>query len=184
MTLLRAFLWIYLKAAVWVALTALALYRGTGQAKVARAYIFAHIAALGFSALIDAFFWVLAPKSWLVLDVLQWVVAAPIAIFMGIALWISSWEAPVGWRETFMMLVPIVAWGILIMYGFRWHILRDPRIYTCNVLGAWFVCAASGAVDLWTRFGPSWARRWSYLARLTGYAVVITAVVLFLPSTM
>jgi hypothetical protein len=181
--MLKFFLWIYLRAAIWITIAALALYRGTGNKKVARAFVAAHAVALGFAALVDFFMVDIAPKTWLVIDVMQWVFTAPIVIFTVISLWIGSWEMPVGWKETFMTFVPIVAWAMLVMYGQSWNFFWDWRIYECHVLGAWFVSAASGAVDLWTRFGPPWARRRSYLARLAGYAVVVMTVYLILPHT-
>jgi hypothetical protein len=174
--MLKHFLWIYFRAFVWIALAAFAIHRSTGQAKVARAYVLAHAAALGFGALADFLLINVAPKSWLVIDVMQWVFVAPIVIFTVISLWIGSWAAPSHASDAFMTLVPIVAWGLLVIYG--WQKMAD-----CHVLGAWFVSAASGAVDLWTRFGPERVRRRSYLARLAGYAAVVMTVYLLLPLT-
>jgi hypothetical protein len=182
--MLGYFLWIYCRAAIWIALAALGLYLSTGRPKVVRAYVAAHLLALGLAALVDYFMINIAPKSWLVIRFMQWVFVAPIVIFTVISLSIGSWERPVGWRETFMTLVPIAAWGFLMIYGWRWRLaFWDYRLLDCHVLGAWFVSAASGAVDLWTRFGPPWAQRRSYAARLAGYALVILTVYLILPRT-
>ena len=173
----RYFAWEYLRALAWVVLVSWTLRRGTGDAKVARAFLLAHLLALGFGVVVDAFMVNWAPKSWLAIDVLEWVFVAPIAIFTVISLWIGSWKEPVYAADAFMTLAPIVAWGLLVIYGWQsgmWH---------CHVLGAWFVSAASGGVDLYVRYGPPWARRRPYAARLAGYAVVVMTVYLLLPRT-
>ena len=174
--MLKYFLWMYFRAFIWIASAAFLLYRATGRPKVAGAYIAAHAVALGFGAFVDFFMINLAPKSWMTIDFMQWVFVAPIVVFTIISLWIGSWEVPVEPPDVFMTLVPITAWGLLVIYGWQ-------SMFYCHVLGAWFVSAASGAVDLWTRFGPPWARRRSYLTRLAGYAVVVMTVYLLLPHT-
>jgi hypothetical protein len=172
----KYFLWIYFRAFVWIAAIALALLRSTGSRRVARGYILAHVVALVCGALVDAFLVNLAPKAWLRIEVMQWVFTAPIVIFTVISLWIGSWEVSVEPPDVFMTLVPIVAWGLLVIYG--WQLMWE-----IHVLGAWFVSAASGGVDLWTRFGPPWVRRRSYLLRFAGYAVVVMTVYLLIPRT-
>ncbi|MBI5211029.1 MAG: hypothetical protein HY927_13750 [Elusimicrobia bacterium] len=173
---LKYFLWMYFRAFLWIASAALCLHRATGRPRVARAYVGAHVVALGVGALADFFLYNFAPKSWLVIEVLQWVFTAPIVVFTVISLWIGSWEVSVEAPDVFMTLVPIAAWGLMVIYGWQ-------DMYDCHVLGAWFVSAASGAVDLWTRFGPPLSRRRSFLARLAGYALVVMAVYLLLPRT-
>lgn len=173
---LKYFFWMYFRAFVWIAASAAALLRATRNRSVARGYILAHVAALAFGALIDGFLFGLAPRTWLRIEVMQWVFTAPIAVFTVISLWIGSWEVSVEPPDVFMALAPIVAWALLVIYG--WQSMWD-----IHVLGAWFVSAASGAVDLWTRFGPPWARRRSYLLRFAGYAVVVMTVYLLIPRT-
>jgi hypothetical protein len=173
----RYFAWQYFRALVWVVAVSLALWRATGNAKVARAFFLAHLLALGFGVAVDAFMVNWAPKAWLQLDVLEWVFVAPIAIFTVISLWIGSWQAPVHASDAFMALAPIVAWGFLVIYGWQtsmWH---------CHVLGAWFVSAACGGVDLYARYGAVWARRRPYAARSAAYAIVVMIVYLLLPRT-
>lgn len=155
---------------------ALALRGATGKTPVARGFALAHLAALFFGILVDTYMINWAPRAWLRIEVLQWVFTAPIVIFTIISLWIGSWEVSVEPPDVFMTLVPIVAWALMVIYG--WQSMWDY-----NVLGAWFVSAAAGAVDLWTRFGPPWARRRNYVCRFVGYAVVVMTVYLLLPHT-
>lgn len=173
----RYFGWQYFRALLWVFAVAFALRRATGNAKVFKAFVLAHLAALGFGILVDGYMVTWAPKSWLTLDVLQWIFVAPLAIFTVISLWIGSWEKPVYAADAFMTLVPITAWGLLVVFGWQagmWH---------CHVLGAWFVAAACGGVDLYARYGPRRAKDRPYLTRLAGYAGVVAFVYLLLPRT-
>ncbi len=175
-SLLKYFLWVYARALIWIASSAFALRAATGKTPVARGFALAHLAALAFGILVDVYLINWAPRSWLRIEVMQWVFTAPIVIFTIISLWIGSWEVSVEPPDVFMTLVPVVTWALMVIYG--WQSMWDY-----NVLGAWFVSAASGAVDLWTRFGPPWARRRSYVCRLAGYAVVVLTVYLVLPHT-
>ncbi len=168
--------WQYLRAVVWVLLSSATLYGGTKNSRVTKSFLLAHAAALGFGALTDAFMVNLAPKSWLVIDVLQWVFVMPLVIFTVASLWIGHRENEIVVADCFMTLVPIVAWALMVVYGWQ-------MMWFCHVLGAWFVSAACGAVDLYARVGPPWARRRSYLTRLAGYAVVVMTVYLLLPRT-
>jgi hypothetical protein len=173
---LRYFVWNYLRALVWVAAVSWALHRGTRSAKVSKAFIGAHILALGAGAALDFFLVNDAPRSWLVIDVMQWVFTAPIVIFTIISLYIGNWEKPIKIPDVFMTLIPIVMWGLMVVYGWQ-------RMWDCHVLGAWFVSAASGGADLYARGGPAWARRNTWLTRLAGYVLVVAAVYLLLPLT-
>jgi hypothetical protein len=172
----RYFAWNYFRAFVWVAGVAFALYRSTRNARIARAFIAAHFVALGLGAATDFFMVDVAPKSWLVIGVMQWVFTAPIAVFTVISLWIGNRESPVTVPDVFMTLTPIVLWALLVIHG--WQTMWD-----CHVLGAWFVSAASGGVDLYARCGPPRVRSRSWLARALGYVVVVLAVYLLLPLT-
>ena len=174
--LVRYFVWTYFRGFLWIAATAFALYRGTRNARIARAFVAAHAVALGSGAAMDYFLVNDAPKTWLTTGFLQSVFTAPIAIFTVISLWIGNREEPIGIPDVFMTLTPIVMWGLLVIYG--WQIM-----WKCDVLGAWFVSAASGAVDLYARTGPPWARRRTYLTRLAGYVLVLATVYLLLPRT-
>jgi len=170
------FAWTYFRAAIWIGAAAYALRRATGNRVVARGYVLAHAAALAAGALGDVYLVNFAPRSWLRLEVMQWVFVAPIAVFTGISLWIGSWEVSVEPPDVFMTLVPIVAWGLLVIYGWQ-------SLWYCHVLGAWFVSAACGAVDLWTRYGAARFRAASYRWRFAGYAAVVAVVYLVLPRT-
>jgi len=89
---LKYALWFYSRAAIWISLTAALIYFLTRNAKVARVFVLAHIAALGFGALADYALMYYAPESWLQLSHIQWVLTLPIVIFTIISLWICSWE--------------------------------------------------------------------------------------------
>ncbi|MFI5345036.1 MAG: hypothetical protein ACHQ51_01560 [Elusimicrobiota bacterium] len=173
----RYFAWQYLRALVWVIIVSWILRRAAGNAKVGRAFFLAHLAALAFGVATDAFMVNWAPKSWLDIEVLQWVFVAPIVIFTVISLWIGNWERPVKIPDVLMTLVPIAAWGLLVIYGWQ------SRMWTCHVLGAWFVSAAAGGLDLYTLYGPEPVRRRRIAARLAGYALIVLTVYLILPRT-
>jgi len=173
---LKYFAWQYLRALLWVVLISYGVHRATRSARVSKAFVAAHLVALGFGAATDFFLINLAPKSWLRIDVLQWVFVAPIAIFTVISLWIGNREEPIHIPDVFMTLAPVVMWGLMVVYG--WQVM-----WWCHVLGAWFVSAAGGAVDLSARAGPAWARRNSWKARAAGYVLVVMAVYLILPRT-
>ena len=172
----RYFAWMYVRAFCWIASVAFALHRSTRNARVSGAFVAAHLIALAFGAATDFFLVNYAPKSWLTIDVLQWVFTAPIAIFTVISLWIGNRERPVEVPDVFMTLAPVVMWALLVVYGWR-------SLWDCHVLGAWFVSAASGAVDLYARCGPPRVRRRSYSARAAGYVAVVLTVYLLLPWT-
>lgn len=173
---LAYFAWNYFRALLWVGAVAFALYRGTRNARMGRAFVMAHLAALGAGAGLDFFLANYAPRQWLVIDVMQWVFTAPIVIFTIISLYIGNWEKPIKIPDVFMTLIPIVMWGLLVIYGWQ-------RMWDCHVLGAWFVSAASGGVDLFARGGPPWARQRTFTTRLAGYVLVVMAVYLLLPHT-
>jgi len=173
---LKYFLWMYLRALLWVAFVSFALYRATRSERISRAFVAAHLVALGAGAATDFFLINFAPKSWLRIEVMQWVFVAPIAIFTVISLWIGNREKPIAVPDVFMTLAPVVMWALMVVYG--WQVM-----WWCHVLGAWFVSAAGGAVDLSARAGPAWARRNSWAARAAGYVVVVMTVYLILPRT-
>src|SRR5690349_3749734 len=126
----RYFAWNYLRALLWIGAAAFVLHRSTRNAKVSRAFIGAHMIALGVGAATDFFLVNYAPRSWLAIDVMQWVFTAPIAIFTVISLWIGNWEKPVTVPDVFMTLTPIVLWGLMVIDGWQ-------RMWDCHVLGAW-----------------------------------------------
>lgn len=174
--MLKYFAWNYFRAFVWIALISVALWRSTGNAKIVKAFVAAHLVALGAGALGDYFLINLAPKSWLTIGVMQWVFVAPIAIFTVISLYIANWGKPVKIPDVLVTMVPIAAWGLMVVYGWQ-------MMWFCHVLGGWFVSAASGGVDLYARFGPEKARSRSWTVRFVGYAAVVATVYLLLPRT-
>lgn len=173
---LRYFVWNYFRAFLWVAMVAFSLHRGTRNGRVSRSFIAAHVFALGIGIAADFFLVNYAPKSWKVIDVMQWVFVAPIVLFTVISLWIGNREKPIRIPDVLVTMIPIAMWGLLVVYGWQ-------RMWDCHVLGAWFVSAAAGGVDLYARCGPPWAKRRSYLSRLAGYVLVVATVYLVLPRT-
>ena len=72
-------------------------------------------------------------------------------------------------------LASIVAWGFLVVFGWQ----RGMGDY--DVLGAWFVSAGCGGVDLAATFGPSTLNKRPIVSRIAGYALMVAAVYLILP---
>ena len=172
----KYFAWNYLRAFLWIGAVAFALYRGTRNARIARSFIAAHLVALGVGIASDVFLVNFAPASWKTIDVLQWFFAAPIVIFTAISLWIGDREKPMHAPDALVTMIPIAMWGLMVIYGWQ-------RMWDCHILGAWFVSAASGGVDLYTRCGPAWIQRRSWPARLAGYVLVVAVAYLLVPRT-
>ena len=173
----RYFAWMYFRALVWIIICSLFLRLSTRNWKVVRAFFGAHLAALGFAVVTDVFLFAYAPPRLLQIEVLQWIFTVPIVIFTIISLWICNWEKPVKIPDVLITLVPLVLWGLLVIFGWQWGMSE------CHVLGAWFSSAAAGAVDLYARYGPPAATRRPYATRLAGYAVIVLTVYLLLPRT-
>jgi hypothetical protein len=173
----RYFAWMYFRALTWIVICALALRQGTGNWKIVRAFFTAHLVALAFAVVTDVLLFKFAPPQMLRIEVLQWIFTIPIVIFTIISLWICNWEKDVKIPDVLITMVPIVMWGLLVIFGWQWGMAE------CHILGAWFSSAAAGAVDLYARYGPPWAARRPYLVRLAGYAVVVMTVYVLLPLT-
>lgn len=69
----------------------------------------------------------------------------------------------------------LVIWGCLVVFGWK-HGMGDY-----DILGAWFVSAGCGGIDLVARFGAERLTRRPYLTRTLGYALVLMAVYEILP---
>ena len=173
----RYFAWMYFRAFVWILVCTLSLRWSTRNGKVVRAFFGAHLAALGFAVVTDLLLFAYAPPRLLKIEVLQWIFTVPIVIFTSISLWICNWEKPVKIPDVLITMVPLVLWGLLVIFGWQWY-MSD-----CHVLGAWFSSAAAGAVDLYARYGPPAVTRRPYTVRLAGYALVVLTVYLLLPRT-
>lgn len=174
---MRYFAWMYCRALVWIIICSLALSRGTGNWGIVRAFFGAHMAALGFAVVTDLLLYGYAPPGFLKIEVLQWIFTIPIVIFTVISLWISNWVKPVKIPDVLITVIPIVVWGLLVIFGWQWGMAE------CHILGAWFCSAAAGAVDLYARYGPPSATRRPYVTRLVGYVVVVLTVYVLLPRT-
>ena len=176
--LLAAYIiWAFCRALVFIVMISGAIHWLTQDRKITAAYCGAHFGAIVGGCLIDVGLFLILPKEYLNVGFLEIVFVIPIFIFTGIALWICNWKRPVTLKDVFMPLMPIAAWGCLVIWG--WQDMEET-----HVLGAWFVSAGSGGVELISLYGPEWATRRWLVTRLAGYGLILSAVYLILPLTV
>lgn len=169
--------WTVVRAVLFIALVSAAIHRLTGDVKLVKAYCLAHTVAISLGALADAVIvLVFYPKGGLSAGTMNVIFLAPIAFFMGFSLYLCHRDTVLRLGDVLLTLAPILAWGCLVVWG--WQNVGDY-----DVLGAWFVSAACGGVDLIARFGPEPVRRRQLAAKVAGYAAAVLAVYLVLPYT-
>jgi hypothetical protein len=166
--------WLLTRAFVYIALVSVLLKIGTRNDKIVLAYCVAHAAALVAGSAVDFTLYKLVFHSEPSVQFFNWAYAAPIFLFTAISLYICHWEGPLHLPDVLLPLGAVVVWACLIIWG-----PQDMEGY--DVIGAWFVSAGTGGVDLFTLHGPPWARERRVAARLAGYAAVVAAVYLALP---
>jgi hypothetical protein len=170
------YVWLLIRAAIYIAILAALLARTTRNRKIVSAYCAAHVAALLSGALIDFAVWKLVLRSQATVGFLEGIYAAPIFIFTGISLWICHWETALALADVLMPIGAIVLWGCAVIWG-------GQNMEGIDILGAWFVSAGVGAVDLVSLYGPPAATRRKYVTRALGDAATVALVYWLLPRT-
>jgi hypothetical protein len=167
--------WMTARAALWIALVSFLLWRATGDRFVTRAYALAHLAALAAGAIADFRLWELVTGRSGSVGARQAFFLAPIAVFTVIALVLENRRRPLKVWDPFLALVPVVVLAGLSLKG--WH-ADFP-----DILGAWFVSAASGGIDLGLAYGPERPARVRAAVRLAAWIALPLIVYAALPAT-
>jgi hypothetical protein len=170
------YVWLLIRAAIYIAAIAALLARLTRNRGIVLAYCGAHVAALASGAIIDVAVWKFLLHSQATVGFLEGIYAAPIFIFTGISLWICHRETALALIDVLLPVGAIVLWGCAVIWGGR-------NLEGYDVLGAWFVSAGVGAVDIVSLYGPAWATRRKYATRVLGDVATVALVYLLLPRT-
>jgi hypothetical protein len=122
---------------------------------------------------------VFMPRGGLPVAYMNAIFLAPIVFFICFSLYICHRDTVLHLGDVLLTIAPIVAWGCLVVFGWQ----GSNALAAYDILGAWFVSAACGGVDLIARFGPEAARKKPVLLKAFGYAVTLLAVYVGLPLT-
>jgi len=171
--------WMMTRALIWIGAISLLIRHFTRERRVVAAYWGAHLAALLLGCGVDILLWDVVGGTAGSVQNRQAIFVAPIAIFTVISLWIGSWRVSQHASDALMTVVPLVLYAGLVIKG--WN-ARGAREFP-DVLGAWFVSAASGGLDLIAIYGPPQAVKRRTLLRLAGYAGIALVVYALLPFT-
>lgn len=167
---------VVISAAAFVGLISAAIYGLTRQTKLVRQYCAAHLIALVLGAAVDvALVKYFMPRGGLPPAYMNGIFLAPIAFFVGFSIYICHRDTVLRLPDVLIPMAPIVVWGLLVVFGWQ------TGMGDYDVLGAWFVSAGCGGVDLASRFGPPALTRRPGLTKSGGYALMLAAVYLLLP---
>jgi hypothetical protein len=170
------YVWLFSRAFLFIALVSALLYGATRKPKVVASYCLAHVVALLAGAAFDLTIYKFVLHGVATVTFLEWIYAAPIFLFAGISLYLCRFEGALHLPEVLLPLAAVVAWALAIVKG-------PPVREGIDVIGAWFVAAGTGGVDLATLHGPPWARERKHLVRAAAYALVVAFVYVFLTRT-
>lgn len=175
-----AFYWLYVRiivaAVAFVLLISAGIYGITRRTDLVRQYFLAHAVALTLGALVDVALvkWVI-PRGGLAPAYMNAIFLAPIVFFVSFSIYLCHRGTVMHLADVLLPIGPIVAWGCLVVFGWQ----RGMGDY--DVLGAWFVSAGCGGVDLSAAFGPESFTRRPLAVKLSGYFLMLMAVYLVLP---
>ncbi len=170
-------IWASARALVYIALVSACIQAITRDRKVTAAYLGAHAAAILGGCIVDVILFFTLPKEHLSARLMEFVFVIPIFLFTAIALWICHQKKPLTMGDMLMPVLPITAWGCLVIWG--WQDMDQT-----HVMGAWFVSAGSGAADIVSLYGPAWATKRRLLTRFAGCAIILALIYLILPLTV
>lgn len=170
------YLRIVMAAAVYVLAVSIGIYAATRRASLVRQYFAVHLVALVLGALTDvALVKIVMARGMTIAPVyMNGIFLAPIAFFIGFSIYITHQGTLTAW-DVLIPIAPIVAWGCLVVFGWQ----KGMGDY--DVLGAWFVAAGCGGVDLAAAYGPPSFTRRPLAVKLAGYLTLLAAVYLILP---
>jgi hypothetical protein len=175
--ILQVFGWTIIRAVGFIAAVSAAVWGLTRDARLVRAYCAAHLLAILLGTTVDlAIVKLLMPRGEIPAAYMNAVFLAPIVFFIAFSLYICHRDVPLTLADVLLAIAPVVAWGLLVVFGWQ-------EMAAYDILGAWFVSAACGGVDLSARFGPPALTRRPLLTKTLGYAASLLAVYLALPLT-
>lgn len=164
-------------AAAYVALVSAGIWASTRRADLVRLYCGAHLAALALGALADVAIVKFAlPRGGLPPAYMNAVFLAPIVFFTAFSIRLCHRDEILRLEGVLVPMAPIVAWGLLVVFGWQ----RGMGDF--DVLGAWFVSAGCGGIDLAAKFGPPALSARPRRAKAFGYLAVLAAVYVLLPA--
>ncbi|MBI5245650.1 MAG: hypothetical protein HY923_00590 [Elusimicrobia bacterium] len=175
-----AFYVFYLKvivcAAVFVGAVSAAIYAAARRTDLVRQYCAAHLIALVLGAAVDvAIVKYFMPRGGIPPQYMNAVLLAPIVFFIGFSIYLCHRDTVMHLADVLIPMAPVLAWGVLVVFGWQ----RGMGDY--DVLGAWFVSAGCGGIDLAAKFGPPGLSARPLRTRFAGYLLMLAAVYLFLP---
>lgn len=167
---------VVIAAASFVLMISAAVYAATRRTDLVRQYFTAHLVALLLGALVDvAIVKLVMPRGGIPPAYMNAVFLAPLVFFVSFSIYLCHRGTVMHLPDVLIPIAPIVLWGLLVVFGWQ------TGMGDFDVLGAWFVSAGCGGVDLATRFGPPALTRRPLTLRLAGYAFMLAAVYLILP---
>lgn len=163
-------------AAVYVLLVSAGIYAATRRSSLVRQYFAVHLVALVLGALTDvALVKIVLPRGVSIPPAyMNGIFLAPIVFFIAFSIYLTHRETLTAW-DILIPISPIVAWGCLVVFGWQ------TGMGDYDVLGAWFVAAGCGGVDLAAAYGPPALTRRPLAFRFAGYLFLLAAVYLILP---
>lgn len=165
-----------LAAVSFVLLVSAGIYAATRRSNLVRQYCAAHLIALALGTLADfALVKYVLPRGGIPPAYMNALFLTPIAFFIGFSTYICHRDTVMSAEDVLLPIAPIVIWGCLVVFGWQ----RGMGDF--DVLGAWFVAAGCGGVDLAAHFGPPALTRNPRRSKAAGYAVMLAAVYLILP---
>ncbi|PIR18724.1 MAG: hypothetical protein COV48_05970 [Elusimicrobia bacterium CG11_big_fil_rev_8_21_14_0_20_64_6] len=167
---------VFVAAGGFILLMSAGVYAATRRTALARQYFTAHIVAIILGIMTDvALVKFVIPKEGLPPAYMNAIFLAPIVFFIAFSIYLCHRGTILHAQDILIPIVPIVVWGLLVVFGWQWG-MGDY-----DVLGAWFVAAGCGAVDLAATFGPPPLTKRPYSVKLAGYTLMLAAVYLILP---
>lgn len=176
-----AYYWFYLRiiaaAAAFIFMISWGIYAATRRTDLVRKYCGAHLIALILGTITDVALvkYVLSHGGGFAPAYMNAIFLAPIVFFVGFSVYICRGDV-LHAHDVLIPVAPIVAWGFLILFGWQ----GDVGDY--DVLGAWFVTAGCGGVDIAAAFGAPALTRRPYSVKAVGYLIMLAAVYVVLPA--
>jgi hypothetical protein len=152
------------------------IYAVTRRRDLVRQYCAAHLVALTLGTVVDIILALyIMPRGGIPPAYVGGIFLAPIAFFVAFSIYICHRGTVLHAHDILIPIVPIVLWGLLVIFGGQ----RGMGDY--DVLGAWFVSAGCGGVDIAAGFGPPALTERPRRVKLAGYAFMLVAVYFILP---
>jgi len=163
-------------AFVFVFLVSAGIFAATRRSDLVRQYCAAHLVALTLGTIVDIILALyVMPRGGIPPAYVGGIFLAPIAFFVAFSIYICHRGRALRAKDILIPIVPIVLWGVLVVFG------GQRGMGDFDVLGAWFVSAGCGGIDLAAAYGlPALASR-PRSVKFAGYALMLLAVYFILP---